>query len=88
MLTGLFMHPPPVHTGHEHQPGLGHPPQVSTLDTNHWTFTQSTEQGAFFTSLQSDIIFVKTFTLADFWPIIFYSKARNSRDIKFCDKTA
>ena len=30
----------------------------------------------------------KTFTLADFGPIIFYSKARNSRHIKFCDKTA
>ena len=27
---------------------------------------------------QADIIFVKTFTLADFAPIIFYPKARNS----------
>ena len=37
---------------------------------------------------QADIIFVKTFTLADFAPIIFYPKARNSRHITFCDKTA
>ena len=36
----------------------------------------------------TDIIFVKTFTLADFAPIIFYPKARNSRHITFCDKTA
>ena len=38
--------------------------------------------------ISPDMIFVKTFTLADFGPIIFYSKARNSRHIKFCDKTA
>ena len=37
---------------------------------------------------QADIIFVKTFTLADFAPIIFYPKARNSRHITFWDKTA
>ena len=37
---------------------------------------------------QADIIFVKTFTLADFAPIIFYPKARNSRHITFCDKSA
>ena len=35
-----------------------------------------------------DMIFVKTFTLADFAPIIFYPKARNLRHITFCDKTA
>ena len=35
----------------------------------------------------ADIIFVKTFTLADFAPIIFYPKARNSRHITFCDKS-
>ena len=28
---------------------------------------------------ESDMIFVKMFTLADFGPIIFYPKARNSR---------
>ena len=37
---------------------------------------------------QADIIFVKTFTLADFAPIIFYPKARNSRHITFCGETA
>ena len=36
---------------------------------------------------QADIIFVKTFTLADFAPIIFYPKARNSQHITFCDKS-
>ena len=37
---------------------------------------------------QADIIFVKTFTLADFAPIIFYPQANNLRHITFCDKTA
>ena len=34
----------------------------------------------------ADMMFVKT--LADFGPIMFYSKASNSRHIKFCDKAA
>ena len=33
------------------------------------------------------MIFVKSFTLADFGLIIFYPKARNSRHITFCDKS-
>ena len=43
---------------------------------------------ASFDQVSADMIFVKTFTLEDFGPIIFYSKVRNSRHIKFCDKTA
>ena len=35
----------------------------------------------------TDMIFVKSFTLADFGLIIFYPKARNSRHITFCDKS-
>ena len=35
-----------------------------------------------------DMIFVKSFTLADFGLIIFYPKAPNSRHITFCDKSA
>ena len=41
-----------------------------------------------FKTIESDVIFVKSFTLADFGLIIFYPKARNSRHITFCDKSA
>ena len=38
-------------------------------------------------AVAADMIFVKSFTLADFGLIIFYPKARNSRHITFCDKS-
>ena len=60
--------------------------------SHHYCLSTSSEQFRFLvlfhTKDMPDMIFVKTFTLADFGPIIFYPKVPNSRHIKFCDITA
>ena len=53
---------------------------VARIQICYKTFTQSNKQNC---ASVADMIFVKTFTLADFGPVIFYPKAHNS--LKSCD---